>query len=441
MLTCFRVLAVAVLSVVLATAISAWLPTGSLAAGQKGAKETDPGTEVPAEAVTVENWLEYPNSHWSFWNVDQLIPHRIISKGNSDSVDMAKELKDISGFAYQVDGKTVTVSEMLDDTYTHAFIVLHRGKIIAEEYRHNMEAEKAHLTMSVSKSVIGLLVGILVDEGKLDVSRTAGSYIARLKGTAFGNATIQQLLDMSVASDRYEMSFVGDDTVFNHLDKIAQWRGNETSSVAGSIYDFVLTARPDGKHGKRFHYFGLNTEVLAWLAETVSGKDINLLLSEKIWSRIGAEQDAFITVDRTGTGFSEGGINISARDLARLGQMLTDKGKVDGQQVVPVEWVEGLSRGGNRTVWSRGEEDFVVSIFNDIGFKKISYSNQWYSTGEAHGAFFAAGYRGQHLWVAPEKDIVIVKFSGWPEPHQTDYALINKKTMLGFNAISSLLAE
>ena len=412
------------------------------AAGDKNSAELMTGYPVPqALQVTAENWLDYPNSNWSFWNLRQLLPTRVIARGAGPISRLEQDPTDLLELRYDVDGTGVTVHEMLAGTDTNALVVLHQGRIVTEKYYHGMTPESPHLIMSLSKSLVGTLIGNLVDQDLLDTRKPAGFYIPELKGSAFEKASVRQLLDMSVAADRYELTVVDDDTVFNHMDRLGQWRGNKKSSQAEGIYEFTAQAQPDGEHGKAFNYSGLNTEVLAWLAERVTGKHISELFSEQIWSKLGAEQDAYVTLGRDGTAFSEAGFNMTARDLARVGQMVLQKGNYNGQQIVGRAWVEDLSTQGSKKVWRGNPKNFVTQELDDAGFEQASYRSQWYSTGTENKEFFCIGYRGQSLWIDPSNQVVIVKFSGWPEPHQADFPERWKKTWLGFQAIAESLGE
>ncbi|MDR9405480.1 MAG: serine hydrolase, partial [Halothece sp. Uz-M2-17] len=128
-------------------------------------------------------------------------------------------------------------------------------------------------------------------------------------------------------------------------------------------------------------------------------------LSEKIWSKIGADQSAYFTVDSIGTPFAGGGMNASLRDLARFGQMIIDNGRVGEQQVVPESVIANIRQGSDR------------AAFADAGYSLLegwSYRSMWWITHNAHGAFMARGVHGQSLYLDPQADLVIARFASHP---------------------------
>ena len=110
----------------------------------------------------------------------------------------------------------------------------------------------------------------------------------------------------------------------------------------------MQTVQRQGEHGKAFDYKTVNTDVLGWIIARATGRNVAQLLSERIWSRLGAEQDAYFTVDSIGTPFAGGGLNTGLRDLARFGEMLRNEGRFNGQQIVPKAVVDDIRRGGDK---------------------------------------------------------------------------------------------
>jgi CubicO group peptidase (beta-lactamase class C family) len=146
--------------------------------------------------------------------------------------------------------------------------------------------------------------------------------------------------------------------------------------------------------------------LLGILVERASGQRICDLMREKLWLPLGARSDAFVTVDQEGTARTAGGMSVTPRDLARVGEMMRQGGTIDGRRVLPEAWVRDTTTAGSAQAWQRGS---MLSLFPNG-----RYRNKWYQVGG--GAFCGIGIHGQWLYVDPGSEIVIVKMSSQPEP-------------------------
>ncbi|MGH3295875.1 MAG: serine hydrolase, partial [Trebonia sp.] len=153
--------------------------------------------------VTLENWQRPPVNRWSFQHVRELIPTARIARGDGPVWELPRaERDDLDELRFAVqpgelapDG-ALTVREVLEATCTDGFLVLHRGQIVSERYFNGLRPDVAHLLMSVSKSVTGLVAGALASTGRLDVTQRVETIVPELSGTSFAGATVQHLLDM-----------------------------------------------------------------------------------------------------------------------------------------------------------------------------------------------------------------------------------------------------
>ena len=191
----------------------------------------------------------------------------------------------------------MTWEESLFANYTDGIVILHKGKIVYEKYLGCLSETGKHAAMSMTKSLTGLLAEILVAEGQLDDKALVSSIVPELKSSAFGSATVRQVMDMTTALD-YSEDYAdpkADIWVYsaaaNPLPKASDYRG------PNGYFEYLQTVRKDGSHGESFGYKTVNTDALGWIISRASGKELTELLSEKIWSRMGAEQDAYMTVD------------------------------------------------------------------------------------------------------------------------------------------------
>lgn len=185
----------------------------------------------------------------------------------------------------------------------------------------------------------------------------------------------------------------------NPLPKPADYTGPR------SYYEFLQSVQPQGEHGAAFAYKTINTDVLGWVIARVTGRNVAQWLSERIWSRLGAEQDAYFSVDSIGTPFAGGGLNAGLRDLARFGEMLRNDGRANGQQIVSQSVIDDIRRGGDKQAFAKAGYDLL---------KGWSYRSMWWVTDKEGGAFMARGVHGQRIYVDPDAEMVIVRFASHP---------------------------
>lgn len=304
-----------------------------------------------------------------------------------------------------LDGKTMTWSEALDSAYADGVIILHRGRIVYEKYFAHMDREKHHALMSVSKTFTGTLGAILVAEGVLDQNKRVAEYVPELAASAFGDATVRDLLDMTTAL-KYSEDY--DDP------KAEVW----VFSAAGTPYprpktykgpvgyhQYLETVKKDGEHGKIFSYKTINTDALAWVITRVTGKSLSELLSEKIWKKIGSHYEAYYQIDATGTEFAGGGLNANLRDVAAFGQMMLDKGRFMGEQIIPQQVYYDIINNSD-------SEKFDKAHYPQL--KGWAYRNMWWCTKNRDNAFCARGVHGQCIYVNPAAEVVIVRIASHP---------------------------
>lgn len=376
----------------------------------------------PQRLIDMSRWDKGPDNRWAFQHISEIIPTANISRGSGAPTLLTRTPHDISNFTFKnSDGKKMTVKEVLDATYTDAFIVLHRGKVVFEKYYNGMSPDTRHLLMSVSKSVTGTLAGKLVMDGRLNPGAKVVEYIPELKKSeGFSEVTVREILDMTssiVFSEDYDDP---EAEVVSHEEATA-WRGRSEIADKG-LYAFAQTIKKDErKHGELFHYASINTDVLGWLIERASGQRFTEFMSEVIWSKLGAEHDAQLSVDYRGSAVANGGFCITLRDLARFGQMVLDDGYYNGQQIIASGWIDDVRFNGKNSAWKPTK---YGKIWPD-GF----YRNQWYVTKDDHGSFFAIGVNGQHIWINPTTRTVIVKFSSFPKSADLDSMFLSVDAM------------
>jgi CubicO group peptidase (beta-lactamase class C family) len=358
------------------------------------------------QLVDQSNRTKYPQLRWVLQHTRDLLPTRNIRRGNGPAALLPGAPRNLGGVLFQDDkGRDITVDEWLKQTYTDAIVVMHRGNVVYERYMNQMRPETPHLLFSVTKSFTGLLAVQLVHEGKIDPDALVTKYVPELADSAWGDMKVRDVMDMTGAV-RYREVYTDPTTeVFPYLYASTLLPPPPGYTGPSNIYDFLKTLKKEGEHGAGFVYRTVHSEVLGWIVSRVTGKHFADVMSERVWSRLGMEEDAYVMVDPVGTPLQGAGLNATARDLARFGEMLRRGGEFNGQRIFDRSVVEDLKRGGDR-------DKFKAS---GMAFRPgYSYHNQWWILHNADGAFEASGVHGQMIHINPAAEMVVVKLSSHP---------------------------
>ena len=403
-------------------ALAVALTVGSTAMAQKpaplSAQASTPQTMgwmqgfPPAADKTIRfsdpDFFAFPKLRWTVCNFRQLMPTVSVDNGSQGASTLPVALDaslDQLSFTPLGTNKKMSWKDAFDANYTDGVMVLHHGQVVYERYDGCLDAHTLHGAMSVTKSLTGVLAEMLVAEGKLDENARVDSVIPELKASAFGDATVRQVMDMTTALDYSE----------NSADPNAEFwayakAGSPLPPPAGytgprSYFDYLQTVKKKGEHGQVFAYKTVNADTLGWLIARTTGKSVAQELSERIWSRLGTEREAFYTVDSIGTPFAGGGFNATLRDMARLGQMMLNDGRWGDEQIVPSEAIAHIRHGGKKDTFAKADYKLLPGW---------SYGSMWWISNDDHGAYAARGVHGQTIWVDPKADMVIVRFASNP---------------------------
>jgi CubicO group peptidase (beta-lactamase class C family) len=336
--------------------------------------------------ATLANWRTPPANHWAFHHVRELIP-------TADIPNDRRRVRELEPGSFDLS----TLEAFLRETDTDGFIVLHRGRIVAERYGNGMTGETPHILMSVSKSLLGLVFGSL----GLEAERPVTDFVPEVKATAYRGATLRQLLDMR-AGVAFNEDYLATSGPIVEYRKASGWNPLAPGERASSLHAFYSTlTEPDGPHGGRLHYTSPNTDLLGWVIERATGRRYAELLSEHLWKPTGAEYPAYITVDRLGAPRAAGGVCTTLRDLARVGLYMIEH---------PSLWIEDLERGGDARAWVEGD---LAQYFRGL---PIAYRSFWYALEGTAPLLFGYGIHGQFLFVDRRNEVVVAKFSSQALP-------------------------
>lgn len=380
------------------------------------------GSPPPAEKrVSRTQLTRYPFSNWAFQNVRSLFPTANVPRGNGSIVPLPASQPHLAQLRFSdVTGKSWSLDEFQRTSYADALLVMHRGRLVHEFYNNDQHGGRPHLLNSASKSFTGLLVDLLVGDGQLDYARPASDYVPALAGSGYGDATVEQLHDMTVAID-YDRSGPAISTTstvttqgqyFIAMGLVPRPEGYEGPESTLDALPHIGKSTEGVEHGYGFSYQTPNTDTLAWIVRMASGESLSALLSDRIWSRLGAESDAYYMVDPAGIDIAAAGLNAAPRDLARFGMMLANGGDHNGDQVLPERVIDRVFSGGDRDTFRRRgyprNQGPAVAGY--------AYRGQWWLPDLAGNPILARGMFGQRLFVDRVSDIVVVQLSTCPMP-------------------------
>jgi CubicO group peptidase (beta-lactamase class C family) len=386
---------------------------------------------VPA-GISLDNWLSEPYSHWSFQHVEDFVPTAVISRGSAPPAALPTASAAVAEIPVtRTDGAATTVGAVMATTATDGWAVAYRGSLVAEEYLDGFGTETRHLLFSVSKSLVGVVVGALHGAGAIDVDAPVTAYVPALADCGYAGATVRHLLDMR-SGIAFSDNYLHPTAEIHLLDESIGWAPRSSPDGPATLCDFLLTLRRKSVHGGPFEYRSCETDVLGWICEAAGGKRMPELMSELLWRRIGAQCDATIGVDTAGTGLFDGGINACLRDMIRFGALfLRDGVSLTGRQVVPEAWIADTLDGGpdSRQAFAAGPDDTRMP--------GGMYRNQVWFPYPGNNVVLCQGMCGQMVYVNRAAEVVAAKLS---TQHSHDpYMLLD--TLRAFDATAHELAE
>ncbi|MDX1738109.1 MAG: serine hydrolase [Alphaproteobacteria bacterium] len=368
-----------------------------------------PSFKIGDLTINRENWDTGPHNRWAYRNIDKLVNVKTIATDHSKFHIFRRGEKQLDRFQFHSsDGTKFGLDEYLEHSFCDGFLVLHRGEIILENYYNGMQENELHLSQSVCKSVTGILVGILVDEGILDTSKTAADYVPDLDGCVYGEVTLKNLLNMS-SGVSYTEDYSNPSREYLLLEQCAGWNDRHIENAPKSFHAYLKSIGYHCPQGTEiFNYRSIDTDILAWVCEEATRQPFNILLSTYIWKKLACDFDAQIKTDHLGAATASGGLNASLRDYGRFGQMIINNGTFNNQKIVSENWISS-SLQGHPDAFRLGYPAFSKTYPNG------TYSNQWWVLDSEDGIQAAIGIHGQFIYIDRSADIVVVKLSTWPE--------------------------
>ena len=344
------------------------------------------------ETADISNWRDKPYNQWGFRNIDKVLATHQIKHSPQSTRRLDEQFRDFDDFWIQ-SGDGFDLRKLLEEIHTDGVVVLHKGKIVYEWYDRGNTKDSIHIWMSITKSVIGMVVGILQQQGKLHVDDLVTKYVPEVKGTSYEPVTIRQCIDMQ-SGVKY-----ADGT--HEYRAASGWNPLKGDEAATNLHDFIAGFHhPRGGEGK-FDYVSVNTDLMGWVIERAAGgKTTAELIQDLLWQPMGAESDGLMSVDSAGHARAAGGLCGTVHDLARFGQLIVD----DGRDVIPASWVHDIIQNSDRDAfapssWARGF---------DYRFKRSAY-RAYCITDQPTDLIMCLGIHGQMLFADRKNNLVMAK--------------------------------
>ena len=410
------------------------------------AKESDPrtmgwmeGFPPPEDKIITQPdsvYFSFPKLRWSVCHLREFLPTEEISRGLGAPValeypppyEFADERQAIDALTFMPIGgdKEMTWEESLYANYTDGMLILHKGRVVYERYFGCLNPDGKHASMSMTKSLTGLLAEILVVEGKLNDAALVSDIIPEIKGSAFASATVRQVMDMTTGL-RYSEDYADPDAdIWSYSAAASPLPKPEGYEGPNGYWEYLQHMQPEGKHGEAFHYKTVNADMLGWIVSRISGMAVTDLASELLWRRMGAEQDAYMTVDGKGVPYAGGGLSAGLRDLGRLGLLVLNEGAFNGKRLFPAEVVRKIRAGGDPAKFGTAYPALVGG----------SYTSMWWVYPGNDGIIAARGVHGQTIYVDPAAQMVLVRFASFPKAQNP---LIDPTSLPAFQAVATYL--
>ncbi len=360
---------------------------------------------VGAGRPTLDNWLEPANRAWGFQHVGELVPSARIRRG--------AQARHLTADPIELDnipvlGGRLSLGDYLHSANVSGFLVLQSGAIRYERYRNGLTPYTPHLLMSVSKSIVASVTGILAAAGRLSTGDKLCDILPELRDSAWEGVAVEHLLDMR-AGIRFDESYDDPESDLPAYEQIYQWRPLR-HELPSDIRHYMRDLPSDRPHGTEFRYQSIHTDMLAWVLEAVTGQRISDLISELLWQPMGAGSHAEVTVDRHGNACADGGISATLRDTALFGETWRTGKAWNGQRLLPQRWIEETVH-PSASPAVPGDDCAPRATAHANSY----YSRNWWIVDASRPLYAARGYCGQALYIDPPTEAVVAVFSAWPE--------------------------
>jgi CubicO group peptidase (beta-lactamase class C family) len=411
----------------------ALLSPGLMAAPDQPMQGVPPTRESQA---TLQNYREHPFNQWTFRNAGAPLHAVMIPR---------------EGQIHQFDQGTIpgwdsaAFDRVFADNYADGVIVIRGNTILHESYFNGLSRHAQHIWFSMTKSLVSAAFGNLLLSGAVDFENSPADLIPELSDSGFARTRVQDVLDHATAIDFKENYTDPKSDFFRYYAPALSmgWMPGaadvqpDDSDIYG-VHDFLVKfVKPDTqlRPGDAFDYNSTNADVLGWLIARISGMPLNEYLQQTIWSKLGAEHDAYMVVDRAYMPVATGGMNTTLRDAAKFGMMVRDGGEFNGEQVIPAIWLEQTLRLNRR---------LVNNMAANRKYRKdpwIAYHNMWWILNANPGEYAAVGIHGQVIYINLSANTVMAWFSSQPTASSANNPTFHAKLNAARDLAKQLAAQ
>lgn len=377
----------------------------------------DEAYAVQRDYVPAKTALGEAQTLYMYLNMAQFFPHQLVARDGA-----VRELPVVeSDIGERIGALEVTsplgrlsLEQMLADprARVQGYIVLHRGRIVYERYP-GMRPTDNHLWWSSAKALAGTLAVQLVVDGKLDPDRPVEHYLPEFADSAWKGTSVRDVADHCSGINAEELdvtSYVSPQSELSRLITAEKIAVPESGAVLGHN-EALLSMTRKRPPGERYEYSSANTNVLSLLIEYATGQRYADVLSERIWSRMGAEGDGMIGLSPQGNAIAHGMFSSRLRDMARFGLLLTPSGR-GGKPLLSDEALRLIQQGGRRALYPGNAK--LDNFTTWLGEAPSACSWQWDAVFD-DGDLWKGGFHGQSLYVSPGRDVVVAMFSATNE--------------------------
>jgi hypothetical protein len=294
--------------------------------------------------------------------------------------------------SFDFKGEKVNTQEFIQFNRMEGLLILHQDSIVFEEY-WDLDTTETYISWSVAKSIVSLLLGMAYDDGLFQLDEPITKYLPQFEGTGYDGVKIKDILQMS-SGVKFNENYAAFNSDIN--------RFGRAFALGNSLEDFAKSLVNEKEPGTYNRYVSIDTQVLGMLLKKVTGESLTEYFQERLWNPLGMQDEAEWIIDNTGMEVALGGLNMSLRDYAKVGQLALHKGNWKGTQLVSEEWID-LSTTPDAPHLRPGKQEHSNNI--------QGYGFQWWITEIDEGDFYAVGIHDQYVYVQPKADVVIACLS------------------------------
>lgn len=357
----------------------------------------------------VMNFFDKEMIHDNFYEPTSFFPAHSIQKSSTPYQFIKGTPVTLPNFSYQ--GKLHTAKNYIDSAFVNGLAITKNNKLVFEKYYNNFSENKTHISWSVAKSFVSVLLGIAIEEGYLkSVNETVEQYLPQLKGSGYEGVKIIDVLQMS--------SGVGFNEDYGDFwSDINRW--SRGFALGQSQDAFAASLKRVVEPGTVYDYISLDTHVLGMLVVQTTSETLSDYMQKKLWEPLGAEFEAQWICDDEDMEIAFGGLNVALRDYLKFGLMVCNGGFFNGHQIVSTKWLEESRK-------------VIKGHLRKVADGSTDYGYQWWLPVGDGNEMVARGHSGQYIYINLASKTVIAQNSANIHNNNKSYKYSNFPIILAF---------